>query len=129
VVYIQMRGLPHLFIALEWSVWRHIRCMPTCNRHGGATREHHVEGGGKAVRWGVGAPGWCLPMTTFRMAVPCWAWALVVSMAQIPPENWPSPYLLVLCFPGCTFDSISMCFMYMSCKTMFLQYMWEIGQY
>jgi hypothetical protein len=70
--------------------------MPTCNRHRGATKRCHVEGGGGRCAWGyartpsAAAPGQRLPATASRgrfLSGPrLWfcRW-----LAQILRENWP----------------------------------------
>jgi hypothetical protein len=71
---------PHLFIGVEWSVGDRIFGDPHATRLGGATRRHHMEGGGSRCMqgcqrtMGAVASRCCLPATTFRMVVACWAW-------------------------------------------------------
>ena len=124
---------PLLYIAMRMSVWRRFPCMPTCNRHGGATRRCHMKGGGGWRPWGcrhtlgASAPRCGRLATAFRMVV-C-SWARSVAMPVLVPDwmgRWATLLICLFCaFLVVHFDSISMCFIYMPCKTMILQYMWK----
>ena len=78
------RPLPSIYSCLLVSFWGIFPRDPACNHHGGDTRRRHVKGGrgwlmqGYRRTLGVAAPRYILPMTSFHMAVACWAW--VVSL-------------------------------------------------
>jgi hypothetical protein len=65
----------------------------TC--HVVAGGERHEEGASSPL--GLAAPFWSLHATAFRMAVPCWAWAVSMWVWYLDViGGWPSPLFFVL---------------------------------
>ena len=107
-----------LFIAKLWSVSLHVPLQPSQGRPPGSARGRGCTKGGSSRH-------------RLRLV------GSLVGLGHCYVGGWPgfARYMGLLfillrgfcfyAFQVAHFDSISMCFMYMHCKTMILQYMWK----